>query len=846
MTNNSSGVGNYFVKKGEITEKQLAEALNKHEKTGKRMEEILMEEGYVSEDKIKDYLRNRYNIVSVNLSEQDIQADVPLLISEDIARDYILIPFKKSQYRLLVAMVDPYDLDAIEEVEKATGLTVLPRKAKAREIMQKIELHFSGKQPKNIFKAAEILEKNLDKAKKLEEEAKLRAEKEARLKAEEEARLRAEEEARKKAEEEARRKAEEEAKKNFEVNAEKAGKVETYGEDIIEKKLSEDLPKENKKIESADISDDILKDRIISKQNREVRHLRNTSVQEKIKELKVRLANKKVRLGAVLVETGLLSEENLEAALKIQKETKHRLGEILVDNGLVQESDMVTILSELMGFPYVELSTMLLDPKIPALIKESLARKHVLIPLKIENGRLAVAMSDPLNVYAIDDIRISTGYGVIPYIAGKRDILKAIELYYGQQSTEEAVEDLMKELDTEEIKNLDKETLSEINNAPLVRLVNSLLRQAVVMKASDVHIEPFENYVRVRFRIDGDLQEIMSLDINTHAAVVARIKIMGKMDIAEKRIPQDGRVGIKLEDRRIDLRLSTLPTTYGEKIVIRILDRENVFIHKSQLGFTPTNIERLNKIIRYPYGIILVTGPTGSGKTSTLYTILSELNKVNRNIITVEDPIEFKISGLNQVQVNPKANLTFASGLRAILRQDPDIIMIGEIRDVETVEIAVRAAITGHLVLSTIHTNDTASTVVRLIDMGIEPYLISSSVVGIIAQRLVKKICLDCKEEYYPTEDERKLLGIDESVLLYTGRGCPTCNNTGYKGRSAIAEIMQINSEIKALIDQGKNTAEIKRAAKAQGMIDLQENCRELVLNGVTTIDEYIRNTYIF
>ena len=289
-------------------------------------------------------------------------------------------------------------------------------------------------------------------------------------------------------------------------------------------------------------------------------------------------------------------------------------------------------------------------------------------------------MSDPLNVYAIDDIRISTGYGVIPYIAGKRDILKAIELYYGQQSTEEAVEDLMKELDTEVIKNLDKETLSEINNAPLVRLVNSLLRQAVVMKVSDVHIEPFENYVRVRFRIDGDLQEIMSLDINTHAAVVARIKIMGKMDIAEKRIPQDGRVGIKLEDRRIDLRLSTLPTTYGEKIVIRILDRENVFIHKSQLGFTPTNIKRLNKIIRYPYGIILVTGPTGSGKTSTLYTILSELNKVNRNIITVEDPIEFKISGLNQVQVNPKANLTFASGLRAILRQDPDIIMIGEIR----------------------------------------------------------------------------------------------------------------------------------------------------------------------
>ena len=913
MTNNNSGVGNYFVRKGEITEKQLAEAQNKQEKTGKRLEEILMEEGYVTENNIKEYLRNRYNIVSVNLSEQNIKADVPLLISEDIARDYILIPFKKSQYRLLVAMVDPYDLDAIEEIEDATGLTVLPRKAKAREIMQKIELHFSGKQPKNIFKAAEMLEKNLDKAKKIaeegekaeeearlkateekeevrlkaeeearekaeleailkaEEEAKLKAEEEARLKAEQEVREKAEEEARLRAEEEARLKAElearemaeleailkaeeeaklkaveEESKKNFRQKEEKAGKVEIYSEEGIEKNLSEDSSKEGKKIYSADISDDTLINKIEPKQNREVKHLKNASMQEKIKELKVRLANKKVRLGAVLVEAGLLSEENLEAALKIQRETKHRLGEILVDNGLVQESDMVTILSELMGFPYVELSNMLLDPKIPALIKESLARKHVLIPLKMENGRLLVAMSDPLNVYAIDDIRIATGYGVIPYIAGKKDILKAIELYYGQQSTEEAVEDLMKELDSDDIKNLDKETLSEINNAPLVRLVNSLLRQAVVMKASDVHIEPFENYVRVRFRIDGDLQEIMSLDVNTHSAVVARIKIMGKMDIAEKRVPQDGRVGIRLEDRRIDLRLSTLPTTYGEKIVIRILDRENVFIHKSQLGFTPANIERLDKVIRYPYGIILVTGPTGSGKTSTLYTVLSELNKVNRNIITVEDPIEFKISGLNQVQVNPKANLTFASGLRSILRQDPDIVMIGEIRDAETVEIAVRAAITGHLVLSTIHTNDTASTVVRLIDMGVEPYLISSSVVGIIAQRLVKKICPDCKEEYIPTADERKLLGIDETVTLYCGRGCPTCNNTGYKGRSAIAEIMQINSEIKTLIDEGKNTGEIKRAAKEQGMIDLQENCRELVLNGVTTIDEYIRNTYIF
>ena len=908
MVINKSNLGEVFVKAGIITEKQLKAAQEKQEKTGKRLEEVLKEEGIITEEKIKEVLKSQYNIVSVNLSNQEIQIEAPYLISEELAKKYILIPFKKSQYRLLVAMVDPYDLEAIEVLNEITGLTILPRKAKAKEIVGKINYYYS----EEGFRALEEVRKKAEEEarRKAEEEARKKAEEEARLKAIEEARLKAEEEARKKAEEEARLKAEEEARKKAEEEARRRAEEEARLKEIEEarlqaeeearlqaeeearrkaeeearkkaeeearqkaaeearqKKAEEEARKKTeeeagrKKAEEARLQAEKetrlrTEEEARKKAEKEAQLKAEEEAGKKIEEKTGEKAGKEEsnkekksketkKIGTILVEKGLLSEDKLEIALKIQKESKNKLGEILVNSGWIQESDLINVLSKQMGFPYVPLGDLLLDPKIPALIKENLARKHILIPIKIENGRLVVSMSDPLNVYALDDIRIATGYGVIPYIAGKKEILKAIEFYYGQQSTEEAVEDLMKELDAEEIKDLDQETLHEINNAPLVRLVNSLLRQAVIMKASDLHIEPFENHVRVRFRVDGDLQEIMSLDSNTHSAVVARIKIMGKMDIAEKRVPQDGRVGIKIEDRRVDLRLSTLPTTYGEKIVIRILDRENIFIHKSQLGFTKSNIERLNKIVRYPYGIILVTGPTGSGKTSTLYTVLSELNKVKCNIITVEDPIEFKIVGINQVQVNPKANLTFANGLRSILRQDPDIIMIGEIRDSETVQIAVRAAITGHLVLSTIHTNDTASTIVRLIDMGVEPYLIASSVVGIIAQRLVKKICPDCKEEYQPTENERKLLKIEATVPIYNGRGCQTCNNTGYKGRTAIAEIMEIDTGIKKLIEKGESADVIKKAAIKQGMTDLQENCRDLVLNGITTIDEYMRNTYI-
>ncbi|WP_202710851.1 type II secretion system ATPase GspE [Sporosalibacterium faouarense] len=554
--------------------------------------------------------------------------------------------------------------------------------------------------------------------------------------------------------------------------------------------------------------------------------------------------NKKMRLGDLLVSVGKISEEQLMEALKEQKSTGKKIGELLVEKGYVTELDIIQVLEFQLGIPHINLDKYYIDPEIPRLINENLARRSVLIPIKKIEDTLTVAMADPLNIFAIDDVKISTGLQVEPVISTKENIVNAIDQYYGKQSAEKAIEDFKKQYDMDNIEDLDDDILNEINNAPVVRLVNSIIKQAIKSKASDVHIEPFEDKVRVRFRIDGELQEIMSPAKSTHSAIVTRIKIMGKMNIAEKRVPQDGRVETSIDGREVDLRLSVLPTVFGEKIVIRLLDRSSFLLSKKQLGFTDTNLTRFNQMLRNPNGIILVTGPTGSGKTTTLYTALREFNSINRNIITVEDPVEYRLDGVNQVQVNVKSGLTFATGLRAILRQDPDIVMIGEIRDRETAQIAVRAAITGHLVISTMHTNDAPSTTARLLDMGIEPYLITSSVAGVVAQRLVRKICDNCKIEYKPTESERNLLDIDENILLYKGKGCSKCYNTGYKGRMAIHEILHMTNEIKDSISIGASVNSIKDSAIKQGMITLEDNCKELVAQGITTVEELLKVTY--
>ncbi|QZY56989.1 GspE/PulE family protein [Crassaminicella profunda] len=552
----------------------------------------------------------------------------------------------------------------------------------------------------------------------------------------------------------------------------------------------------------------------------------------------------KKRLGDLLIDAGFITEEQINEALKIQRSSGKKLGEILIDEGFIQEKQMIEILEFQLGIPHMDLEKYHIDPEVPRLISEKIAKRHVLIPIKKEHEKLTVAMSDPLNIFAIDDVKIATRLNVNVVIATKQQILNAIDRYYGRESAEKAIEDLKREAQIENVENIENQIANDIHNAPTVRLVNSIIQQAIKLKASDIHIEPSEKKLRIRFRIDGELQEIMSIAKTTHASIISRIKILGKMDIAEKRIPQDGRIEIVVDDKKIDIRISILPTVYGEKVVLRLLDRNNFVFSKNELGFTEENLNSFDKIIKNPYGVILVTGPTGSGKTTTLYAILKELNQINRNIITIEDPVEYRLEGISQVQVNNKAKLTFSSGLRSILRQDPDIIMIGEIRDAETAHIAVRAAITGHLVLSTMHTNDTASTVTRLVDMDIEPYLVSSSVVGVIAQRLIKKICVNCKESYTPNNTEKNLLKIDNHIPLYKGKGCSVCNYTGYKGRQAVHEIMPINETLRLLIDEKASIDKIRKIAFNQGMVSLKESCKQLVLQGITTVDEMIRIAY--
>lgn len=549
-------------------------------------------------------------------------------------------------------------------------------------------------------------------------------------------------------------------------------------------------------------------------------------------------------LGEILLESGIITSSQLEEALIKQKTSGKRLGEILIAEGIINEKQLIEALEYQLKIPYFDFATESIQPEIPRLISESLARRHMLIPISREGKQLTVAMVDPLNLYAIDDVNIATGLQVKPALALRSHIESAIDRYYGKESAEKAVEDFTREIGIEQINEIEENILSEINNAPVVRLVDSIIQHAVRARASDIHIEPFEKNIRIRFRIDGELQEIMTSSKTTHSAIVTRIKIIGRMDIAEKRIPQDGRVELQVDNKDVDLRISVLPTVYGEKIVIRLLDRSSTIMTKTQLGFSETNIRMFDKLIQSPNGIILVTGPTGSGKTTTLYAVLQELNKINRNIITVEDPVEYRLDGVNQVSVNVKAGLTFANGLRSILRQDPDIIMIGEIRDAETAEISVRAAITGHLVLSTMHTNDSASTVSRLVDMGIEPYLVSSSVVGVVAQRLVKKICSNCKVEYEPLSSEKDLLNKPDLDVLYKGEGCSLCNNTGYRGRTAIHEVMLMTREIREMVDRRASIDAIRAASAKYGTITLRDSCSQLVWEGITTTDEMLKVTY--
>lgn len=554
------------------------------------------------------------------------------------------------------------------------------------------------------------------------------------------------------------------------------------------------------------------------------------------------MAVEKKRLGDILINAGAISEVQLLEALKIQKVLGKKLGEILVEQNIVTEDAIISAIETQTGIEKVDLNSINFDKKSITLISQKLCEKYILIPFGFENNKIKVALSDPLNIFAIDDVTIASGFEIESFISRKEDIKKFIEVYYSGEQMSKAAMQLSKETSENKSQKINVEEMNDVKNAPAVRMIDNLFKNAIELKASDIHIEPYDKEVRIRYRIDGQLQIVNRISPDSLAPLVTRIKILAGLNIAERRIPQDGRIAVSMEDGRnnVDLRVSVLPVVNGEKIVIRVLNTGNNNITKKQLGMTEENMDKLDRIISNPHGIILVTGPTGSGKSTSLYAVLQELNKPNVNIVTVEDPVEYTIEGINQVSVNNKAGLTFASGLRSILRQDPDIVMIGEIRDNETAEISTKAAITGHLVLSTLHTNDAPSSIIRLCDMGIQPYLVATSIVGIMAQRLVRRICPKCNEEYEATDYEKDILNYDKSksLKLHRGKGCTYCNGTGYKGRVGIYEIMEMTRKHREAIIAGKSADELRDISIANGMTTLGDECRKHVLDGVTTISE--------
>lgn len=560
---------------------------------------------------------------------------------------------------------------------------------------------------------------------------------------------------------------------------------------------------------------------------------------------------KKIRVGDLLVEAGAITDEELQEALAYQKENGGRIGNVILELGFISQDLLVTVLTTQMGIDYVELKACRLEESVLKLIPENLVNKYKIMPVEIDPNNpnvLKVAMIDPMDLNAIDDISISTNLQVEPLLAMEDDMNEAIGKYYGNSQAMEAAEQYRREMEQDGLTTAEEDAINEdIENSPVVLLVKQIIEGGVRQRASDIHIEPLETSVRVRYRIDGALKQVMTYDYSLLSAISARIKIIGGMDIAEKRKPQDGRITIMVDRREFDVRVSMLPTVYGEKTVMRLTSKDGLTKPKSALGFDPETLKVFDGILSNPHGIILVTGPTGSGKSTTLYTSLSELNTEDVNIITVEDPVEANIDGINQVQVNVKAEMTFAAALRSILRQDPDIIMIGEIRDGETAQIAVQAAITGHLVVSTLHTNSAASTVTRIIDMGIEPYVAGDALVGVIAQRLVRRLCTSCKQPRLAEPEEKKILGIEDEeddVIVYEPAGCTLCGDTGYAGRIGVYEMMPVSKELQAVIAKGATADLIEKQALSEGMLTLKMGAAKHVINGITSMMEMKKIVY--
>ncbi|MFH1094152.1 MAG: ATPase, T2SS/T4P/T4SS family [Candidatus Omnitrophota bacterium] len=565
----------------------------------------------------------------------------------------------------------------------------------------------------------------------------------------------------------------------------------------------------------------------------------------------------KKRLNELLLDYGLINEKDVVKALEIQRQTGSQLATILIEEGFVKEEDIVTCFCRYMSMPPISLSKFRADEASVKIIPEHVARHYRLVCVSKMGNMLTVAMSDPLNVLAIDDIKALTGYDVIPVVSRLSEITEAVDRFYhhkAEAKREESFNELVKgitDADIEVIKDVEQIDIGDVirssSEAPIVKMIDALIAEALMKRASDIHIEPYEENIRVRYRIDGALQEAAVLPKKIQNAIAARLKIMSNMDITQRLIPQDGRFKVRLDEREVDFRVSVLPISYGEKVVMRALDKANLSIGLEALGFLPQAMDGFQYAVTRPYGMILVTGPTGSGKSTTLYSVLNKLNQPGKNLITIEDPVEYQVEGITQVQVKPDIGLTFSHGLRAILRQNPDVLMVGEIRDFETADIAIKAALTGALLLSTLHTNDAPGAVTRLMDMGIEPFLIASSVIAVGAQRLARKICSDCKEPYDIPQSvlDRLDLEIDASTIkVYRGKGCKNCSGSGYRGRFAILEVLLINDELRDMIMRKCSSDEMKRYAKKElGMLTLRDTGIQNFLKGQTTLEEVLRVT---
>jgi len=565
----------------------------------------------------------------------------------------------------------------------------------------------------------------------------------------------------------------------------------------------------------------------------------------------------KERLVGLLINNKIISKSQLDAALNAQKEKGGSLKNILIQSGFITEKDLMAVLSQGLGIPFISLARFKIDAELLKLIPRDTANKYQIMPVSKVGNILTVAMADPLNIFATDDLRSLTGCEIGTIIASQKEVQDAIDQYYGE-NTHEAIEELMENMKTQEMEiiqvggfaeeKVDSERLFKlVEEAPVVKLTNMILENGIRARSSDILIEPMENAVRVRYRVDGVLREAEALPKNTHESIVSRIKVMSELNIAERRLPQDGRFRLHVNNNNIDFRVSILPSSKGEKVALRVLDKSQATLDIDKLGFNGDALDRLKKCAARPHGMILVCGPTGSGKTTTLYSLMKYVHSPEKNLITVEDPIEYQIEGINQVTARPDVGLTFASALRSILRQDPDVIMIGEIRDFETVDIAIKSALTGHLVLSTLHTNTAPGSVVRLINMGCEPFLISASLIAIVAQRLIRRLCPKCKEAYGPTDALCQRLGIDAKKMqnesFYRAKGCKACLNTGYVGRVGICEVLPITSAIRDLVLKRSRENEVRQVARNEGMKTLREDGLLKVMAGATSLEEVLRVT---